>query len=220
MLFRIFLTSIFFLILNGCDNQIQIIDKPIIFNQERINLTKEYFKQRYDLERDTILITPKIIVLHWTVIPTMEKTFEAFNSPYLPCWRPDLENVSGLNVSSQFLVDQDGSIYRLMPENYMARHVIGLTHSSIGIENVGGNDTLPLTNMQVEANIKLVKYLKNKFPTIDYLIGHYEYTNFEEHELWLEVDDNYRTEKVDPGEKFMNSVRKGVKDLNFHKLPN
>ena len=110
MLFRIFLTSIFFLILNGCDNQIQIIDKPIIFNQERINLTKEYFKQRYDLDRDTILITPKIIVLHWTVIPTMEKTFEAFNSPYLPSWRPDLENISGLNVSSQFLVDQDGSI--------------------------------------------------------------------------------------------------------------
>ena len=60
MLFRIFLTSIFFLILNGCNNQIQIIDKPIIFNQERINLTKEYFKQRYDLERDTILITPKL----------------------------------------------------------------------------------------------------------------------------------------------------------------
>ena len=220
MWFRIFLTSIFFLILNGCDNQIQIIDKPIIFNQERINLTKEYYKQRYDLERDTILITPKIIVLHWTVIPTMKKTFEAFNSPYLPSWRPDLENVSGLNVSSQFLVDQDGSIYRLMPENYMARHVIGLNHSSIGIENVGGNDTLPLTDMQVEANIKLVKYLKNKFPTIDYLIGHYEYTNFEGHELWLEVDDNYRTEKVDPGEKFMNSVRKGVKDLNFRKLPN
>ena len=107
-----------------------------------------------------------------------------------------------------------------MPENYMARHVIGLNHSSIGIENVGGNDTLPLTDMQVEANIKLVKYLKNKFPTIDYLIGHYEYTNFEGHELWLEVDDNYRTEKVDPGEKFMNSVRKGVKDLNFLKLPN
>ena len=220
MWFRILLTSIIFLILNGCDNQIQIIDKPIIFNQERINLTKEYLKERYNLERDTILITPKIIVLHWTVIPTMEKTFEAFNSPYLPSWRPGLENVSGLNVSSQFLVDQDGTIYRLMPEIYMARHVIGLNHASIGIENVGGNDTLPLTNMQVEANIKLVKYLKNKFPTIDYLIGHYEYTNFEGHELWLEVDDNYRTEKVDPGEKFMNTVRKGVKDLNFRKLPN
>ena len=43
-----------------------------------------------------------------------------------------------------------------MPENYMARHVIGLNHSSIGIENVGGNDTLPLTDMQVEANINLL----------------------------------------------------------------
>ncbi len=37
------------------------------------------------------------------------------------------------------MVDRDGTRYRLMPETYMARHVIGLNYYSIGIENVGGS---------------------------------------------------------------------------------
>ena len=35
--------------------------------------------------------------------------------------------------------------------------------------------------------------------------------------LWLELDDGYRTIKADPGEKFMKSVRDGVKDLGLKK---
>jgi len=212
VLFTILVSVLF---IKCSEQEIKIIDKPIIFNQDRINLTKEYLKDRYNLDRDSINITPKIIVLHWTVIPSMIETFNAFNSPYLPNWRPELENVSGLNVSSQFLVDQDGSIYRLMPETYMARHVIGLNHASIGIENVGGSEDLPLTSEQVESNIKLIKYLKNKYSTIEYLIGHYEYKDFENTELWLEIDTSYRTTKIDPGKIFMNSVRKEIKNMGL-----
>jgi len=217
VLFTILVSVLF---IKCSEQEIKIIDKPIIFNQDRINLTKEYLKDRYNLDRDSINITPKIIVLHWTVIPSMIETFNAFNSPYLPNWRPELENVSGLNVSSQFLVDQDGSIYRLMPETYMARHVIGLNHASIGIENVGGSEDLPLTSEQVESNIKLIKYLKNKYSTIEYLIGHYEYKDFEDTELWLEIDTSYRTMKVDPGKIFMNSVRKEIKNMGLLGSPN
>ena len=217
VLFTILVSVLF---IKCSEQEIKIIDKPIIFNQDRINLTKEYLKDRYNLDRDSINIIPKIIVLHWTVIPSMIETFNAFNSPYLPNWRPELENVSGLNVSSQFLVDQDGSIYRLMPETYMARHVIGLNHASIGIENVGGSEDLPLTSKQVESNIKLIKYLKNKYSTIEYLIGHYEYKDFEDTELWLEIDTSYRTMKVDPGKIFMNSVRKEIKNMGLLGSPN
>lgn len=217
VLFTILVSLLF---IKCSEQEIKIIDKPIIFNQDRINLTKEYLKDRYNLDRDSINITPKIIVLHWTVIPSMIETFNAFNSTYLPNWRPELENVSGLNVSSQFLVDQDGSIYRLMPETYMARHVIGLNHASIGIENVGGSEDLPLTSNQVESNIKLIKYLKNKYSTIEYLIGHYEYKDFEDTELWLEIDTSYRTMKVDPGKIFMNSVRKEIKNMGLLGSPN
>ena len=202
----------------SCTTTKTIIEHPITFNDERKILTLEYLENRYGLDQDTPQIVPKIIVLHWTVIPTFEKSFEAFNPATLPNWRPDIKDVSGLNVSSQFLVDRDGTIYRLLPETTMARHVIGLNHCAIGVENVGGTDDLPLTKAQLKSNIWLVKYLKDKYD-IDYLIGHYEYTLFENHPLWLEKDAGYRTKKTDPGPDFMLEVRKAVNNLDFKELP-
>lgn len=202
----------------SCSVKRQIVDIPILFNEQRIELTKEYLAQRYELEQDTPNIVPKMVVLHWTVIPTLEGSFRAFNNPTLPNWRPALENVSGLNVSSHFLVDRDGTIYRLMPETTMARHTIGLNHCAIGVENVGGGKDLPLTKAQLKSNIYLVEYLASKYD-IEYVIGHQEYTQFEGHPLWLEVDDGYRTTKTDPGMDFMEKVRKATKKYNFKPVP-
>lgn len=115
------------------------------------------------------------------------------------------------------MVKRDGTIYRLMPENWMARHVIGLNYSSIGIENIGGqnNKKEDLTPEQLKSNIALVRYLTAKYPSITKMIGHYEYQKMEKNALWLEMDKGYRTEKSDPGEKFMSDVRKAVVDLNL-----
>lgn len=206
------------LLITSCSASKSIVEKPITFNEVRKILTLEYLQNRYGLDQDTPKIDPKMIVLHWTVIPTFEKSFNAFDPATLPDWRPDIKNVSGLNVSSQFMIDRDGTIYRLLPETTMARHVIGLNHCAIGVENVGGTDDLPLTKEQLKSNIWLVRYLKKKYD-IDYLIGHYEYTLFENHPLWLEKDEGYRTKKTDPGVDFMNKVRTAVKDLNFEELP-
>ncbi|GAB4516840.1 MAG: peptidoglycan recognition family protein [Allomuricauda sp.] len=202
----------------ACSVQREIVDIPIIFDEQRMELTKEYLLNRYNLDQETPEITPKMVVLHWTAIPSLKKSFEAFNRSTLPNWRPDLENVSGLNVSSHFLVDQDGTIYRLMPETLMARHTIGLNHCAIGIENVGGTEGMPLTKAQLRSNIYLVNYLASKYD-IDYVIGHQEYTLFENHPLWLEVDDGYRTEKTDPGMDFVEKVRKATKKFNFKPVP-
>ena len=204
--------------LGACSTQKEVVDIPIIFDEQRIELTKEYLLKRYELDQDTPEITPKMVVLHWTAIPSLKKSFEAFNRSTLPNWRPDLVNVSGLNVSSHFLVDQDGTIYRLMPETTMARHTIGLNHCAIGIENVGGTEGMPLTKKQLKSNIYLVKYLASKYD-IDYVIGHQEYTLFEGHPLWLEVDDGYRTKKTDPGMDFVEKVRKATKKFNFKPVP-
>ncbi|SHK18230.1 N-acetylmuramoyl-L-alanine amidase [Maribacter aquivivus] len=206
------------LLILSCTSTKSIVDHPITFNEERKILTLEYLQNRYGLEQDSPKIEPKMIVLHWTVIPTFEKSFKAFDPVTLPNWRPDIKNVSGLNVSSQFMVDRDGTIYQLLPETTMARHVIGLNHCAIGVENVGGTEELPLTKAQLKSNIWLVKYLKDKYD-IDYLIGHYEYTLFENHPLWLEIDEGYRTVKTDPGPEFMANVRKAVKNLDFKELP-
>ena len=202
----------------SCQTTQEIIDKPIIFDAERKQLSLDYLSDRYTLEQQEPTITPKMIVLHWTVIPTFTESFAFFKESILASSRGDINSAGQLNVSSQFMVDRDGTIYRLLPETTMARHVIGLNHCAIGIENIGGTKDLPLTPAQLKSNIFLVNYLTEKYD-IDYLIGHYEYTKFEDHPLWLEVDDSYRTEKSDPGEDFMKSVRKVTANLNFKPIP-
>ena len=59
----------------ACGSPKTIVDKPIIFDEERIELTKEYLSTRHGLVQDNTTIIPKIIVLHWTVIPTMQKNY-------------------------------------------------------------------------------------------------------------------------------------------------
>ena len=158
------------------------------------------------------IIYLKFIVVHFTAIPTLQGSFEAFDREELPSSRSDIsgKNASA-NVSVPYLIDRDGSIYQLMPDNWMGRHVIGLNYSSIGIENVGKLGTL--TEKQLEANIALITHLQKKHSKIDYLIGHSDYRCFEETPLWLERDKDYRTEKNDPGETFMSRLQSALPTL-------
>jgi len=212
------LMVVFLLIFCSCEVSREILYKPIQFDKERQELSLQYMAERYGMVRDTPVIEPRMIVIHHTVIPTMQRTYEVFYRPKLSDSRTEIQGAGSLNVSSQFLVDRDGSIYRLMPENFMARHVIGLNHCAIGIENVGGTDDLPLTRAQLKANIWLVNYLNEKYG-LEYLIGHHEYRLFEAHELWRETDSTYRTVKTDPGKKFMRRLRRHFKNGNFRPLP-
>ena len=196
-------------------NSIEIKQMPLNFTQKRIDLTKEYIKNSYGLDVENIYIVPKVIVIHHTAMDDLKESYDRFNSETLTADRNYIMKAGNLNVSAHFLVDFDGSIYALMPETYMARHVIGLNLSSIGIENIGGNKK-ELTQEQLKANIELVKYLKEKYKTIEYLIGHYEYTKFENHPLFLERDAKYRTIKHDPAVWFMESLRSNFPDLKSY----
>jgi beta-N-acetylhexosaminidase len=211
----------FMLIVSATAQEIKIIDKPIDFGTKRIEMTKEYIAQHYAKDVDTIEINPKIIVLHWTAEMSFDKSFNRLKPEMLLSDRKDIASAGALNVSAHYLVDRDGTIYRLMPDNHMARHVIGLNYSAIGVENIGGKDNKAddLTPAQLAANIQLVKYLKQKYPQLEYLIGHHEYTRMEKTPLWLEIDANYRTIKKDPGDRFMGDVRKAVKELNLKEPP-
>jgi N-acetyl-anhydromuramyl-L-alanine amidase AmpD len=194
----------------------RILDKPITWNAERESLSLSYLKERHGLEKATGTIEPQMVVVHWTAIPTVEVTFDVFNPTTLG-GRADLTGASDLNVSSQFLIDRDGTIFRLLPDTTFARHVIGLNYLAIGIENVGGSDA-PLTKPQLHANEQLIRYLKRKYP-IDYVIGHHEYQNFQKTDLWKETNPDYRTVKSDPGDVFMMKLRKNLKDLNLKPVP-
>jgi N-acetylmuramoyl-L-alanine amidase len=197
----------------------RLVDRPISFSAARVELTLDYIEERFGFRPADIRITPRIIVLHWTAIDSEDATFRTFDPETLG-GRPALAGAVAVNVSSQFMVGRDGTIYRLMPENWMARHVIGLNYDAIGVENVGGAGGVDnLTDAQVTANIRLVRHLVRRYPTIEYLIGHHEYTAFQSHPLWRERDPAYRTVKIDPGERFMAAVRAGVADLRLRGPP-
>lgn len=189
-------------------------NKPIVFDAERKRLSIEYLKVRHGIVQDSATIVPKMIVLHWTAIPTLEQSFDVMNPALLPGARSGIAGASSLNVAAQFLVDRDGVIFRQLPETAFARHVIGLNYCAIGIENVGGSNA-PLTEAQLDANEALIRYLKKKYD-IEYVIGHHEYKSFIGHPLWKETDPNYLTSKSDPGDEFMSRIRERIKDLNIN----
>ncbi|MES2448500.1 MAG: peptidoglycan recognition family protein [Bacteroidota bacterium] len=197
--------------------QINIVDKPIIFDATRTKLSLDYLKRRHALIQNEPTIKPTMIVLHWTASRSLMGTYNAFNKSILPSGRKNLTGASSLNVSSHFLVDRDGTIYQLLPDTTFARHVIGLNYCAIGIENVGSND-YPLTKAQLLANEKLVRYLDKKYK-IQYLIGHYEHTLFKNTSLWRETNPYYQSGKIDPGKIFMKNIRVELQDLNLKGAP-
>ena len=211
-LHKLLLCGMIFLSFQTLGQKLKMIEKPIIWDSTRRALSLEYLKIRHGITQNEPTIQPKMIVVHWTAVPTFEKSFGVFNPPTLAKTRKELQNASQLNVSAHYLIDRDGSVYHLMPDTLLARHVIGLNYCAIGIENVGDGSQNPLTEAQFVANYLLIKQLRKKYK-IQYLIGHHEYTKFKGSKLWKETDPNYQTVKSDPGDAFMNRLRAKFKSL-------
>ena len=207
------------IVLAGCKSQSssRIQQKPVQFDSTRAELSLQYLKQHYGMSQKEPSINPQMIVVHWTAIPSFEKSFNVFDPPTLRNTRPDIKSAGALNVSAHYLIKRNGTIFQLLPDTLMARHVIGLNHTAIGIENVGSGSQR-LTKAQLKANAWLVTHL-TKEHNIQYLIGHYEYPLFEDHPLWKETDDGYRTEKTDPGKAFMKKLRNRVDSLGLRGAP-
>lgn len=199
-------------------SELKIVDKPIKFDQERIQLTIAYRRIHQDPQISDVIIQPKMIILHWTDVNSLTSAWNYFNRTRAEADRTQLAAAGEVNVSAQFVVDRDGTVYRLMPENWMARHCIGLNHVAIGVENVGDGGKYPLTDAQVQADAALVRYLVKKWP-ITHLIGHMEYRQMEHHPYFLELDPKYRNRKPDPGAEFMKKVRALVEDLKLQGPP-
>ena len=181
--------------------EIQIVDMPVEWNEQREALTREYSLKHYGM--DIIKIVPQAVVVHWTASNTWESAYHYFLSPA----RSD----GTLNVASQFLVDRDGTIYRLMDETALARHAIGYNWCAIGIENVGGvNNAQDLTPEQLHANVELIRYLHQKYPGIQYVFGHYQQVTARTTGLYIEHVKGYHSIKSDPGPTFMMQLRSNL----------
>ncbi len=193
-----------------------ILDHAIPWTPVRESLTVEYLAAHRttalsgDPERDTRM-APQVVVLHWTAGPTAKSAWNTF-APARLAGRAELQGAGALNVGAHYLVDRDGTIERLFPEDRVVRHCIGLNHIAIGIENVGGGAEWPLTDAQVEANVALVRDIAGRH-AIRWVVGHQESDRIEALPVYEERDPSYRNAKPDPGEVFTARVRAGVGDL-------
>jgi N-acetyl-anhydromuramyl-L-alanine amidase AmpD len=193
---------------------VAIVDAPMKWSDERERLTLDYRRAHSDANAQDITIEPKVIVLHYTGGSSAKSTRAYFDNLKLEAARKQLARGGAVNVSAHFIVDRDGTIYRLQPETRFARHCIGLNHIAIGIENVGDGKQYPLTDAQVAADAALVRDLASRFP-ITHLLGHHEVMKFRAHPYFVELDPTYKNDKGDPGAAFMARVRERVADLEL-----
>lgn len=180
-----------------------IVDKPIVWNAKRKALTEQYARTHYGRAFSTI--TPRAVVVHWTADDRLESAWNWFNREASP--------KGTAQVASHFLVDRDGTIYRLTPETRLDPHAIGYNWCAIGIENVGGKGGREdLTEAQLFANAWLIRHLHQKFPTIRTVFGHYQQDQARSTGLYKEQVKGYHSIKHDPGPKFMKGLQELLKE--------
>lgn len=184
------------------------VDTIPALNATKLELTKQYCLENYGVASYR-LDTPKMVLIHFTVIPTLEETVAYFQKDSIESSRTNISQFSQMNVGIHYIVDNDGSIYKLVPDTVITRHAIGFNHIAIGIENIA-KDASELTSAQLESNARLVAELKRRNPGIEYLVGHHEYndTTLQHYKLFLAVDESYKPhDKPDPGPDFMRQLR-------------
>ncbi|HEY5936445.1 MAG TPA: peptidoglycan recognition family protein [Kofleriaceae bacterium] len=191
-----------------------VVEAPIHWTAERERLTLEYRKRHNDPKATDLAIAPRVIVLHYTGGGSAKATRGYFDNVRIEASRPALAKGGAVNVSAHYLVDRDGTIYRLQDETRFARHCIGLNHIAIGVENVGDTKKWPLTDAQVAANVALVRDLARRF-SITHLLGHHEVMSFRDHAYFVEREPGYQNDKPDPGAAFMARVRAEVGELKL-----
>ena len=147
-----------------------IVVKAIPFGAKRRAETRAYAQRHYGLSTWR-LVRPHVIVEHYTAASTFGSTYAYFSSD-----TPDPELGELPGVCAHFVVDRDGTIYRLVPTNTMCRHTVGLNWTAIGIEHVGTSDRQILDDpAQLSASLRLTLWLMSRYDILlRNVIGHSE----------------------------------------------
>jgi N-acetylmuramoyl-L-alanine amidase len=127
-------------------------------------------------ERDVGSI--ELVVIHATELPDLETAREYGERIHYPN--------SGTGNSGHFYIDRDGTVYQWVPLERVAHHVRGYNRKSVGIELVNRgrwpkwldsrNQQWPedYAPEQIEALTSLLRQLRTKLPTLQYMAGHDE----------------------------------------------
>jgi hypothetical protein len=146
----------------------QIVVKLIPFDAKRRAETAAYAQRHYGIHTWR-LRHPHVIVEHYTASDTFASAYSYFRSD-----APNLGELPG--VCAHFIVDRDGTIYRLVPLTAMCRHTVGLNWTAFGIEHVGTSDQEILGDeAQLAASLRLTLWLMSTFHIqLRNVIGHNE----------------------------------------------
>jgi N-acetylmuramoyl-L-alanine amidase len=153
-----------------------IVWRPIVFGEKRKAETARYCKRHYG--SNSYLLTPKVIVLHFTGGSTWQAAWNYFSHDV-----PDPEFHELPGPVSHFIIGKDGTIYQTISLSYRGRHCYGLNYVAIGIEFV---QELPAgksshwadvqilhRTKQITAGLKLVKWLQARYRIkLSNVIGH------------------------------------------------
>jgi hypothetical protein len=141
---------------------------PIPYGRERKRQMRRYAR-RHSGVGTHLLRDPKVIVEHFTASNSFASAFTTFASN-----APNLGERPG--VCTHFLIDRDGTIHQLLSLKFMCRHVVGLNHTSIGIEHVGTSDAQVMGNRrQLDASLRLTRWLRARHAIrLSDVIGHAE----------------------------------------------
>jgi N-acetylmuramoyl-L-alanine amidase-like protein len=183
----------------------RIVWKPIPFGERRKRQMGAYSKRHYG-RRGWRLEAPAVIVEHYTDGTSFSSAWNHFAANGL-----HLGEKPG--VCAHFIIDTDGTIYQVARLGVRCRHVIGLNHTSIGIEHVGTSDAQVLGNRrQMRRSLRLTLWLMVRFDiNIGNVIGHAESLHSPHH---LELYRDWRClTHADFPHPAMREFRHRVRDL-------
>jgi beta-N-acetylhexosaminidase len=148
----------------------RVVQRPIPYGDERKGDMRAYARRHYGID-DHRLVSPRVIVQHYTVTDTFQPVYDTF-APN----RPDVELGELPGVCSHYVIDRDGTVYQLVPTSIMCRHTVGLNYTAIGIEHVGRSDAQVLGNrLQMAASLRLTRMLQGRYGiSTRNVIGHNE----------------------------------------------
>jgi len=134
------------------------VAKPIPYGARRRAEMADYAQRHYGIH-DYRLRNPRVIVEHYTVTSTFAPVYALFSRD-----EPDQELHELPGICSHFVIDRDGTIYRLVPTSIMCRHTVGLNYTAIGIEHVGTSDAQVMGDRgQLAASLRLTRALQGRF---------------------------------------------------------
>lgn len=156
-----------------------VVDDLIPYTAARRAQAAAYSQRHYGVR--SAALDPKVIVLHFTETDSYQAVWNAF-AANTPAPGPAGTSPEPPGTCAHFVIEQDGTIHRLVPVTLQCRHTIGLNRWAIGIEMVQathGNTShwadQQILNRpaQIQAALNLVRSLQREhnIPTAS-VIGH------------------------------------------------